>query len=109
FTLQPLIENYFVHGIRLERDDNELKVYIYKHLEDIVVEVIDNGRGIPKEKLDDINRRIRECDHSGKSIGMLNVHERIKIKYGEPYGLTVTSEENKGTNMILKFPLREVE
>ena len=109
FTLQPLIENYFVHGIRLERDDNELKIYIYKHLEDIVVEVIDNGRGITKEKLDDINRRIRECDHSGKSIGMLNVHERIKIKYGEPYGLTVTSEENKGTNMILKFPLREVE
>lgn len=109
FTLQPLIENYFVHGIRLERDDNELKIYIYKHLEDIVVEVIDNGRGIPKEKLDDINRRIRECDHSGKSIGMLNVHERIKIKYGEPYGLTVTSEENKGTNMILRFPLREVE
>ena len=37
------------------------------------MEVIDNGRGIPKEKLDDINRRIRECDHSGKSIGMLNV------------------------------------
>lgn len=109
FTLQPLIENYFVHGIRLERDDNELKIYIYKHLEDIVVEVIDNGRGIPKDKLDDINRRIRECDHSGKSIGMLNVHERIKIKYGEPYGLTVTSEENKGTNMILRFPLREVE
>lgn len=109
FTLQPLIENYFVHGIRLERDDNELRIYIYKHLDDIVVEVIDNGRGIPKEKLDDINRRIRECDHSSKSIGMLNVHERIKIKYGEPYGLTVTSEENKGTNMILRFPLREVE
>lgn len=109
FTLQPLIENYFVHGIRLERDDNELKIYIYKHLDDIVVEVIDNGRGIPKEKLDDINRRIRECDYSSKSIGMLNVHERIKIKYGEPYGLTVTSEENKGTNMILRFPLREVE
>lgn len=109
FTLQPLIENYFVHGIRLERDDNELKIYIYKHLNDVVVEVIDNGRGIPKDKLDDINRRIREGDHSGKSIGMLNVHERIKIKYGEPYGLTVTSEENKGTNMILKFPMREVE
>lgn len=109
FTLQPLIENYFVHGIRLERDDNELKIYIYKHLGDVVVEVIDNGRGIPKEKLDDINRRIRECDHSGKSIGMLNVHERIKIKYGEPYGLTVTSEENKGTNMILRFPFGEVE
>lgn len=109
FTLQPLIENYFVHGIRLERDDNELKIYIYKHLDDVVVEVIDNGRGIPKDKLDEINRRIRECDHSGKSIGMLNVHERIKIKYGEPYGLTVTSEENKGTNMILKFPMREVE
>ncbi|MDZ4991863.1 HAMP domain-containing protein [Clostridium perfringens] len=109
FTLQPLIENYFVHGIRLERDDNELKIYIYKHLDDIVVEIIDNGRGIPKEKLDDINRRIRECDYSSKSIGMLNVHERIKIKYGEPYGLTVTSEENTGTNMILRFPLREVE
>lgn len=109
FTLQPLIENYFVHGIRLERDDNELKIYIYKHLDDIVVEIIDNGRGIPKEKLEDINRRIRECDYSSKSIGMLNVHERIKIKYGEPYGLTVTSEENTGTNMILRFPLREVE
>lgn len=109
FTLQPLIENYFVHGIRLEKDDNELKIYIYKHLDDIVVEIIDNGRGIPKEKLDDINRRIRECDYSSKSIGMLNVHERIKIKYGEPYGLTVTSEENTGTNMILRFPLREVE
>lgn len=109
FTLQPLIENYFVHGIRLERDNNELKIYIYKHLNDVVVEIIDNGRGIPKKKLDDINRNIRGEEHSNKSIGMLNVHERIKIKYGKPYGLTVTSEENKGTNMILRFPMEEGE
>ncbi|MGL5245459.1 MAG: sensor histidine kinase, partial [Sarcina sp.] len=109
FTLQPLIENYFVHGIILENDNNELNIKIEKKEDNIVVYIIDNGRGISKEKLDDINRRLMDLEYSGKSIGLLNVHERIVINYGESYGLKVENGVNGGTIMKVIFPCREVE
>ncbi|MPQ44837.1 sensor histidine kinase [Clostridium tarantellae] len=109
FTLQPLIENYFVHGITLEKDDNELNINIFKKENNIVIDIVDNGRGISKEKLEDINKRLKNLDYSGKSIGMLNVHERIVINYGKQYGLKVKNGVNGGTVMEVTFPCREVE
>ncbi|GAB6168310.1 sensor histidine kinase [Clostridium carnis] len=109
FTLQPLIENYFVHGIGLENKDNKLIIVIEKIDEDIIIGIKDNGRGIDKDKINEINKRLKSRDGSGKSIGILNAHERIVITYGENYGIKIEEEVVNGTIIKVKLPCKEVE
>lgn len=109
FTIQPLIENYFVHGIRLENKDNKLSIKIFKD-EDIVNIIIrDNGKGIPKVQLENLNTMLTERNTSGKSIGITNANERIAIEYGHPYGIRLGNNLNEGAEIVVKIPCREVE
>ena len=104
FILQPLIENYFVHGIRLENNDNKILIKI-KHIEEfIIITIEDNGRGIEEEKLKMLNQKIKEEENDPQIIGILNVNQRIKIKYGSIYGLKLESKEGIGTKITIKLP-----
>ncbi|AYE34010.1 sensor histidine kinase [Clostridium septicum] len=109
FTLQPLIENYFVHGIRLEDNDNKLNIKISKEGEDIIIVIKENGRGIPEEKLEVLTRMINNREELGKSIGILNAHKRIVMNYGEGYGIKIENDICKGTIISVKLPCREVD
>lgn len=109
FTLQPLIENYFVHGIRLEDNDNKLNIKISKEGEDIIIIIKENGRGIPEEKLEVLTRMINNREELGKSIGILNAHKRIVMNYGEGYGIKIENDICKGTIISVKLPCREVD
>ena len=106
FILQPLVENYTVHGIRREDYDNELYIHIFKYDNNIKIVIEDNGVGIDKNRIIEINKRIREKDFSGKSIGIANTHERIMLLYGEDYGIRVDEEFESGTRIILDIPMR---
>lgn len=106
FILQPLVENYTVHGIRREDYDNELYIHIFKYDNNIKIVIEDNGIGIDKNRIIEINKRIREKDFSGKSIGIANTHERIILLYGEGYGIRVDEEFESGTRIILDIPMR---
>ena len=106
FVLQPLVENYTVHGIRREDYDNELYIHIFKYDNNIKIVIEDNGIGIDKNRIIEINKRIREKDFSGKSIGIANTHERIMLLYGEDYGVRVDEEFESGTRIILDIPMR---
>ena len=107
FVLQPLVENYFVHGIRLESDDNKMLIKI-KHIKDfIIITIEDNGRGIPKDKLIDLKEKIKNKENDSQMVGILNVNQRIKIKYGSEYGLEIDSQEGIGTKITIKLPYIE--
>lgn len=106
FVLQPLVENYTVHGIRREDYDNELYINIFKYDNDIRIIIEDNGIGIDKNKINEINKKIKEKDFSGKSIGISNTHERIMFLYGEGYGINLDEEFENGTRIILNIPMR---
>lgn len=106
FILQPLVENYTVHGIRREDYDNELYIHIFKYDNNIKIVIEDNGVGIDKNRIIEINKRIREKNFSGKSIGIANTHERIMLLYGEGYGIRVDEEFESGTRIILDIPMR---
>ena len=106
FVLQPLAENYTVHGIRREDYDNELHIDISKNNDNIKIVIEDNGIGIDKNKINEINQKIKEKDFSGKSIGIANTHERIMLLYGEEYGVKVDEEFENGTRIILNIPMR---
>lgn len=104
FILQPLVENYLIHGIRLEDDDNMIVISIVSEDEDILIHIEDNGKGIDVEKIDEINEKLSEKKHNTRSIGILNVNERIKTLYGEKYGVLITKDINLGTKILVKIP-----
>lgn len=107
FTIQPLIENYFIHGIRLCDRDNLLSIKIYKNNFDINIVIEDNGNGINEEKACVLNKRLKNREYEGKSIGVSNSNERIIIAYGVKYGIRVKRKE-KGIKIIINIPCREV-
>lgn len=76
------------------------------------ISVTDNGVGIPEETLRQLRESLEQCE-SGENtgfqasgIGLLNIQKRIRFKFGKPYGISVFSEESKGTTAILYIPRR---
>jgi two-component system sensor histidine kinase YesM len=108
FTLQPLIENFIVHGIDSDRNDNYILITGKQNAKDIVIKIEDNGKGIDYKKAQELNDKMQKLEHSD-SIGLTNVHERIKLTYGENYGITIESRNPQGTIINVKIPVKEVE
>ena len=64
--------------------------------------------GISKEKLEKLNYQLQNREYEGKSIGVTNANERIRIAYGEKYGIKLEINEMKGVRIVVKLPNREV-
>lgn len=109
FILQPIIENYIVHGIRREDYDNEISIKIFRKEKIIRMIVVDNGYGIKPEKVKEINQKLKYKDFQGKSIGIINTHERIILQYGDLYGVKIDEDFKSGTRIILDIPMGECE
>ncbi|WP_134699233.1 sensor histidine kinase [Ammoniphilus sp. YIM 78166] len=106
-TLQPLIENAIYHGVKQTRGIGHIQVNGYLLDEDICFEVKDNGAGMSKERLEEIRKGLSDKDPAKLGFGVRSVHERIQLHYGEKYGLTIDSEEGKGTIVKVLIPLLE--
>lgn len=107
FIIQPIIENYFVHGIRLEDDNNTLSINIYEAEEDLIIEIKDNGKGMPEiQILEKVNEMNQEGNRQG-SIGLINVHRRMVATYGNEYGIGIRLNDPSGLIVTLKIPLKE--
>ena len=102
--LHPIIENYFVHGIKNEGYDNRFVICGFLTNEEICFVFEDNGRGIGKRQLDEIKSSMEASKLATESgYGLLNVQKRIKLIYGEPYGITLESEENIMTRVTVRI------
>lgn len=103
--IQPIVENAFVHGIESSKSNGKITVSIKYSGENVVIEVEDNGQGIPDDKMSELRWKLEENDtSSGKSIGLTNVNKRIKMFHGEQYGLSFTSQIGKGTRVRITLP-----
>lgn len=107
-TLQPLIENAIYHGVKQKRGQGLIGVSVCQVGENIHLEVVDNGHGIAKAKLQHIQDEINApySDHQKKhiGIGLRSVSERIKGYFGKEYGLFIASEIDKGTTITIIMP-----
>ncbi|MGD6958542.1 sensor histidine kinase [Rossellomorea aquimaris] len=105
FILQPLIENFLLHGFRRDSENNQLTVTIYEQNDRLILEIEDNGSGIEYKKLEDIKSRLKQEEGTSDSIGLGNVHRRIQLKYGSDYGVEIRSVPNVKTSVTVKLPL----
>jgi two-component system, sensor histidine kinase YesM len=104
FLLQPLIENALIHGLSNIEGFGEIVLSITSENKILYISVIDNGVGIPRDKLSYI-QDILNGENIDKHIGLKSIHERIQASYGSNYGLTITSEVDRGTTMEVKLPI----
>ena len=98
--LQPLVENAIKHGVLGKIKGGKVEIIAEDHEDETKLIVKDNGVGISKEDLDSL---FDEGLHR-ESIGLRNVNERLKNKYGSKYGLKIESELNRGTIVIIVIP-----
>lgn len=103
FILQPLVENCIKHGFRDKKEGGMIEITA-QEIENVVhITVYDNGCGMSPGKLEDIRVHM-EQPSVGSSVGLANTNQRIKLQYGEGYGLMIHSEEGKFTRIICTFP-----
>ncbi len=103
-TLQPLIENAIYHGIQPKNNSGTVTIHCYKQNDSIILAVHDNGIGIHPEKLQEINTNLNS-NIIHEHIGLYNVQNRIKLFFGEKYGVALTSEYGKGTTSEIRIPI----
>ena len=103
--IQPLVENAIIHGLENKVGQGLLTIRGYREGERLVFEIGDNGVGISPKRLAALTRGADgETDQATDSIGISNVQRRIKLYYGNEYGLTIKSRRNHGTQVTLRLP-----
>ena len=105
-TLQPIVENAIYHGLELLDRKGKLSIRAGKADGDLLVTIEDDGNGMSAEKLASVREKLADYQRS-KSIGLFNVHERMRLYFGEPYGITLESRLRAGTRVTLRFPVME--
>jgi len=109
FTIQPLVENYFAHGVDHKRKDNVISVKVLQGEGQVIILITDNGRGMKEEQLESIqemlanrNPRSEIEEKSGRqSIGIVNVHERLLLYFGDRYHIQVFSQPHHGVTYTI--------
>ncbi len=100
--LQPIAENSVIHGFAGFRQGGHIEIEGTLQNQTVCIRISDNGKGIPEKMLSSIFAPVPTA--VPKHFGLKNIQERIQLKYGEEYGITIHSEEGKGTEICVRFP-----
>ena len=110
--LQPVVENAILHGLEEKEKGGLIHILVRKQLgeeELLCIEVSDNGNGMTEEALAFLQSTIEEKDISrNKSIGLYNINQRIKLTYGQKYGVKIFSNIEEGTRVSLFIPINRM-
>jgi two-component system sensor histidine kinase YesM len=111
--LQPILENAVKYAIEPMEGKGAIIVSAYDDKEDLVIEIADNGPGIDKETMEEIIEKLNQISANeihnfveSESLGIMNVHTRLALKYGPGYGVYIESFAGRGTVVSLRMPLQ---
>ena len=106
FLLQPIIENSVHHGLAGKDDNGEIRIKGYIDGHRLIIEVIDDGTGMDDRTLDSVIQSLNALpdDFDDYYIGLSNVNSRLKLLFGDKYGIDITSERGKYTRVTVKLP-----
>jgi len=108
-SLQPIVENAVYHGIEQMAQDTTIYIKGYAEGDDCIIEITDAGKGMSEEEVDSLYKKlageIEISGGSGSGIGLKNVQDRIKMAFGEKYGLDIFSRQGCYTKIRVRIPL----
>lgn len=110
-VIQPLLENAVNHGFENSMETGEIIVNCIKKDNDVILSVRDNGKGISAKQLEELCKRLDEdkpAENKEGNIGLYNVHQRLKRKFGDAYGLTIESIEGEFTEVLIRVPYNSI-
>ena len=102
--LQPVVENAIYHGLSDRPQDGLIEITTAGDESNIIFTVKDNGHGMERDTVANLNNYLYDLNNSFKSIGLKNVHKRIQLFYGRDYGITIDSTLGFGTNVKITLP-----
>jgi two-component system sensor histidine kinase YesM len=102
-TLQPIVENAIYHGIKKSEHQGWIQISGYCTDEDIYLFVEDNGVGLESDKIAELRAGLSDTGPVKGGFGVVNVHKRLQMNYGDNYGLQYESEPGKGTLVTIKI------
>ena len=106
--LQPMIENAVKYGFGNQLNLKvELSAYI--HEEKLIMICRDNGVGMSQTTLSELTALLEQKENTSRHSGLYNIHRRIRLLYGTPYGVEIRSTEGHGTMLVVTLPVREQE
>lgn len=111
-TLQPIVENSIFHGIERKIGKGNLKIKIQTTPDRLIITISDDGLGMQEEQLAALNKRLRSTSLDGVmedknkkgGIAIVNVNNRIKLLFGDEYGIYIYSTQNLGTDVTITLP-----
>ncbi|MDR1771124.1 MAG: sensor histidine kinase [Hungatella sp.] len=103
--LQPIVENAITHGIEPRKGNGNIRIIIKDFGDEMLISVEDNGIGMTPEQLNHLTDKVPVIEKEGHTgIGVRNVDRRIRLHYGESYGISIKSTYGKGTIVSLRLP-----
>lgn len=107
FLLQPVMENAVVHAFGGGSGQGfQIRIHTFLQDQKLHISVQDNGKGMPEEKLTQLQSNLEGTDNSDESIGLTNIHQRIRLFYGDEFGIRVSSILHAGTCVKIILPVR---
>ncbi|MFC6332771.1 sensor histidine kinase [Paenibacillus septentrionalis] len=104
-VVQPLVENFLIHGFQVKSNNNWIKVNAYRSGDEVWIDVRDNGKGIEPQRLSQIEAKLKSRQQPSDKIGALqNINERLTIFFGSGAGLEIVSNQGQGTFVRVKIP-----
>ena len=109
--LQPIVENGIIHGLEARESSGTIWISIYVQDGVVYVDISDNGYGMDEETLQMVLHKVQDYTRKRRksSIGLYNINRRIKLNYGEQYGLDIQSTLGEGTMVRVTFPVIKTE
>jgi two-component system sensor histidine kinase YesM len=109
FILQPLVENAIIHGIQPKNGIGKIVLSVVRKDDKLVIEIFDNGVGLKEEKIKAIEEKmnLNNALFEEQGIGINNVNQRIKLVYGERYGISIKSLAGQYTKVIIVLPFEK--
>ena len=107
--LQPIIENAIYHGLELKMGEGSIKIHITEAEGSLIIHVVDDGLGMPQEKVDELNNDYNflgeDASEHHNGVAVQNIKKRLKLYWGKQAYLLVISELGEGTQVVIRMPL----
>lgn len=106
-SIQPLVENAINHGLKNYKGEKKIYICACPEEQNLVITVEDNGVGMSEERIRELFEESPDQGDKRDSIGILNIHKRMRLLFGEQYGVKIESTPGKGTRVILTVPRKK--